>query len=125
MALTAGVRWKRHFPTLTTLLQRAGLGLSSNSVSGWQTGVPVLLKWNNAWGFVGVSIPLPSATVDSQGFFAMDVIHQTVHRRHAEFYWELNNQLVLVAQQKDQNGLIVRSADERGILPHVIWQWVP
>jgi hypothetical protein len=93
--------------------------------TGWNTGFPVALKWNNAWGFAGTSIPLPSATVDSQGFFAMDVIHQTVHRRHADFYWELNNQLVIVAQQRDQSGLIVRSAYERGIPPHVIWQWVP
>jgi hypothetical protein len=93
--------------------------------AGWQTAFPVSLKWNNAFGFPGASITLPAATVSSAGFFALDVIHQTVHRRHADFYWDFNLQLVIVAQQKDQSGKIVLSADERGIPPHVIWQWVP
>jgi hypothetical protein len=93
--------------------------------AGWQTGFPVSLKWNNAWGFPGTSIPLPTAAVDSAGFFAMDLVHKTVHRRHTDFLWEYLNQLVIVAQQKNQSGQIILTADERGIPPHVIWQWVP
>ena len=93
--------------------------------SGWKTDLPVSLKWNNAFGFPGASIALPTATVDSRGFFGLDVVQKTVHRRHADFYWELNNQLVIVAQQKNASGMIVLDAYERGIPPHVVWQWVP
>lgn len=93
--------------------------------TGWEPGRPVSLKWNNAFGFPGASIPLPDAMPGSNGFFAIDVVHKTVHKRHGEFYWEFMNQLVIVAQQKAPSGQILRSADQRGIPPHVIWQWVP
>lgn len=91
---------------------------------GWEPGRPVSLKWNNAHGFPGASIALSDAMPGSNGFFAVDAVHKTVHRRHGEFYWDLNNQLVIVAQQKAPSGQILRYADERGIPPHVIWQWV-
>src|SRR5262245_44238962 len=48
---------------------------------GWGHAFPVSLKWNNAFGFAGASIPLPPVTVDSGGFFRVDVVHKTVHRR--------------------------------------------
>lgn len=93
--------------------------------TGWDPSRPVSIKWNNAFGFPGASIPLPDATPNSGGMFAMEVVHKTVHRRHSDFYWDLNLQLVLVARQTHPNGAPLLDADERGIPPHVIWQWVP
>jgi hypothetical protein len=93
--------------------------------TGWDRNRPVALKWNNAWGFPGTSIPLPDAAPGPGGIFSMEVVHKTVHRRHSEFYWDHNLQLVLVARQTHPNGAPLLDAHQRGIPPHVIWQWVP
>ena len=92
--------------------------------TGWSKDRPVSLKWNNAFGFPGASIALPDAQPTETGFFGVDVVLRTTHRQHADFVWDYNNQLVLVAQQKAQSGQIERSADQRGVPPHVVWQWV-
>lgn len=92
--------------------------------TGWEPGRPVSLKWNNAFGFPGASIALGDAMPGSNGMFRIDAVHTAVHRRHADFYWGDNLQLVIVAQQKAPSGKIERYADQRGIPPHVIWQWV-
>lgn len=91
--------------------------------TGWHSDRPVSLEWNNAFGFPGASIALPEAQPDENGFFGIDVVMKTTPRRHSDFVWEHNNQLVLVAQQKDEEGQIERSASQRAIPPHVIWQW--
>lgn len=92
--------------------------------TGWTKDRPVSLKWNNAFGFPGASIALPDAQPTATGFFGVDVVLKTTHRHHSDFVWEYNNQLVLVAQQKAPNGKIERSADQRGVPPHVVWQWI-
>lgn len=92
--------------------------------TGWDPDRPVSLKWNNAFGFPGASIALPDAQPGQSGFFGADVVLKTVRKRHSDFVWEHNNQLVLVAQQKAQNGQILKSADQRAIPPHVVWQWI-
>ena len=91
--------------------------------TGWATDRPVSLTWINAFGFPGESIALPEAQPDEHGFFGIDVSMKTTPRRHSDFVWEHNNQLVLVAQQKDEAGRIEHSASQRAIPPHVIWQW--
>ena len=48
---------------------------------------------------------------------------KAVKRPAKDWYWEANNQLVLVAQQPMTGGL--RTAYQRYIPPHVLWQWVP
>ena len=92
--------------------------------TGWATDSPVSLKWNNAFGFPGASIALPDAQPGQSGFFGVDVVLKATPKRHPDFVWDYNNQLVLVAQQKASSGQIVRSADQRAIPPHVVWQWV-
>ncbi len=92
--------------------------------TGWAPDRPVSLKWNNAFGFPGASIPLPDARPGKNGFFGIDVVIKTTPRRGADFVWEQNNQLVLVAQQRADNGQIQREADQRAIPPHVVWQWM-
>lgn len=91
--------------------------------TGWASDRPVSLTWNNAFGFPGASIELPAAQPNDNGFFGIDVVMKTTPRRHSDFVWEHNNQLVLVAQQKDEAGQIEHSAAQRAIPPHVIWQW--
>lgn len=92
--------------------------------TGWAVDRPVSLTWNNAFGFSGASIALPDAQPTDRGFFGVDVVLKTTPRHHADFVWEYNSQLVLVARQKASNGKIQRSADQRGVPPHVVWQWV-
>ncbi|MCY7326301.1 MAG: hypothetical protein LH605_09250 [Microbacteriaceae bacterium] len=91
--------------------------------TGWATDRPVSLNWNNAFGFPGASITLPDAQPDPAGFFGLDVVLKTTPRRHSDFVWDHNNQLVLVAQQKAKDGQIENSAAQRAIPPHVVWQW--
>jgi hypothetical protein len=95
---------------------------------GFEPGVAVTTKWNNAFGFAdnGVgpnSIQLQSPVPDSGGRFAFQVLHKAVPRQAKDWYWEGNNQLVLVAQQPMTGG--IRQASQRYIPPHVLWQWVP
>ena len=92
--------------------------------TGWDGDRPVALKWNNAFGFPGASINLPDAQPTSTGFFGVDLILKTTPRKHAEFVWESNNQLVLVAQQKADSGQITRQTEQRALPPHIVWQWV-
>ena len=92
--------------------------------TGWSPDSPVSLKWNNAFGFPGASIALPDAQPGATGFFGTEVILKTVPRRAADFVWEQNNQLVLVAQQRAESGQIMHEADQRAIPPHVVWQWI-
>jgi len=97
---------------------------------GFAPGVPVLTKWNNAFGFpdngVGAnSIQLQSPVPDGNGRFAYQVIHRGVTRPAAEWRWEGNLQLVLVAQQGQPGLPNWRQAHQRYIPPHVLWQWVP
>lgn len=91
--------------------------------TGWASDRPVSLIWNNAFGFPGASIALPDAQPDQHGFFGVDVVMKTTPRRHSDFVWEQNNQLVLVAQQRDEHGQVEHSAAQPAIPPHVIWQW--
>ena len=95
---------------------------------GFAPGVPVLTKWNNAFGFpdngVGAnSIKLQSPVPDANGRFAYQVVHRGVPRAAQDWRWGANEQLVLVAQQ----GLPPnwRQAARRYIPPHVLWQWIP
>jgi hypothetical protein len=97
---------------------------------GFAPGVPVRTKWNNAFGFpdngVGAnSIALQSPVPDAKGRFAYQVIHRGVARPAAEWLWEGNLQLVLVAQQGQPGSSDWRQAHQRYIPPHVLWQWVP
>jgi hypothetical protein len=97
---------------------------------GFEPGVPVLTKWNNAFGFPdnGVgnnSIKLQSPVPDANGRFAYQVLHRGVVRPAAEWRWEGNLQLVLVAQQGQPGSPNWRQAAQRYIPPHVLWQWVP
>lgn len=92
--------------------------------TGWAADRPVSLKWNNAFGFPGASITLPEAQPTDNGFFGVDLILKTTPRKNAEFVWEANNQLVLVAQQKADNGQIMRETEQRNLPPHLVWQWV-
>lgn len=92
---------------------------------GFRPGVPVRLKWNNAWGFPGTSIPLPDGLPDSRGRFALVLQHTTIQKPGKNWIWEQQNQLVLVAQQLRANGSIEHQADYRPVPPHVLWKWVP
>ena len=97
---------------------------------GFEPGVEVKTKWNNAFGFpdngAGAnSIQLQSGVPDPGGRFAFQVIHKTVKRAAKDWLWAPNLQLVLVAQQSQPGGPILRSADQRYIPGHVLWQWVP
>jgi len=96
---------------------------------GFEPGVPVLTKWNNAFGFpdngVGKnSILLQSPIPDAYGRFSYQVLHRGVLRAAADWVWEANAQLVIVAQQ-GVPGPNWRQADQRYIPGHVLWQWVP
>jgi hypothetical protein len=97
---------------------------------GFAPGEPVKMKWNNAFGFPDNgegpnSIKLQPQMPDAHGRFAFQVLHRGVGRPAKEWRWELNNQLVLVAQQREPADPDRRWADQRGIPPHVLWQWVP
>lgn len=96
---------------------------------GFEPGVAVATKWNNAFGFpdngAGAnSIKLQSPVPDSHGRFAFQVLHKAVKRAAKDWTWDANNQLVIVGQQP-QSGPILRQAYQRYIPPHVLWQWVP
>ena len=98
--------------------------------AGFRPGVPVQTKWNNAFGFpdngVGSnSILLQSPVPDAQGRFAYQVIHRGKLRAAQDWVWEANAQLVLVAQQGPVGDPSFRTAHQRFIPPHVLWQWVP
>jgi hypothetical protein len=97
---------------------------------GFAPGVPVLTKWNNAFGFpdngVGAnSIQLQSPVPDSGGRFAFQSIHRGVLRPAAEWPWDANAQLVIIAQQGVIGTSSWRDAYQRYIPPHVLWQWIP
>ena len=97
---------------------------------GFVPGVPVLTKWNNAFGFPdnGVgrnSILLQFPTPDANGRFAFQVLHRGVVRAAQDWRWEANLQLVIVAQQGEVGTSSWREAAQRYIPPHVLWQWVP
>jgi hypothetical protein len=97
---------------------------------GWAPNVPVITKWNNAFGFPdngegANSIKLQSAVPDSNGRFAFQTLHRGVPRPAAEWLWGANVQLVLVARQGQPGSPDYRYADQRHIPPHVLWQWVP
>ena len=67
--------------------------------SGWAPNVPVITKWNNAFGFPdngegANSIKLQSPVPDANGRFAFETIHRGVARPAAEWYWDGNVQLV-------------------------------
>jgi len=97
----------------------------SVSAMGFRPSVAVKLKWNNAWDFPGFSVPLPDGVPDSHGRFALVLHHTTVPRRGPTWYWEQNNQLVLVAQQHAADGSIENYSDYRPVPPHVLFQWIP
>jgi hypothetical protein len=97
---------------------------------GFAPGAPVTTKWNNAFGFpdngVGAnSIQLQTPIPDANGRFAFQVIHRAVPRPAAEWRWEANAQLVIVAQQGVPGSPSWLQAHQRYIPPHVLWQWVP
>ena len=92
---------------------------------GFRPGVHVRLKWNNAWGFPGTSIPLPDGVPNSGGRFSLLLQHTTVPKAGKDWVWEQMNQLVLVAQQLRSNGSIEFDVSYRPVPPHVLWQWVP
>ena len=94
---------------------------------GWQPGQPVIVKWNNAFGFPDNgegtnSIKLQEPVPDANGRFAFQVLHRAIRRPANEWRWEPNLQLVLDARQGD---VPFRHAAQRYIPPHVLWQWVP
>jgi hypothetical protein len=98
---------------------------------GFVPGIPVTTKWNNAFGFPdngegANSIKLQSPVPDAGGRFAFQTIHRGVLRPAAEWRWEPNLQLVLVAYQGETIGTPnERAASQRYIPPHVLWQWIP
>jgi hypothetical protein len=97
---------------------------------GFAPGVAVTTKWNNAFGFpdngVGAnSIQLQSPVPDAGGRFAFQTIHRGVLRPAAEWHWDPNQQLVIVAQQGSAGTSSWREAAQRYIPPHVLWQWIP
>ena len=97
---------------------------------GFEPGVPVLTKWNNAFGFpdngVGKnSILLQYPVPDASGRFAYQVLHRGVLRAAQDWHWEANAQLVIVAQQGQPGSPNWRQAAQRYVPPHVLWQWVP
>ena len=97
---------------------------------GWAPNLPVITKWNNTFGFPdngegANSIKLQTPIPDANGRFAFQTIHRGVPRPPAEWHWEANNQLVLVARQGQPGSSDYRYADQRYIPPHVLWQWVP
>lgn len=97
---------------------------------GWTPNEPVITKWNNAFGFPdngegANSIKLHSPVPDANGRFAFQTIHRGVARPAADWHWEGNLQLVLVARQGLIGSANYHYADQRYIPPHVLWQWVP
>lgn len=97
---------------------------------GWAPNTPVITKWNNAFGFPdngegANSIKLQTPVPDANGRFAFQTIHRGVARPAAEWRWEGNLQIVLVARQGQPSSPDYRYADQRYIPPHVLWQWVP
>lgn len=92
--------------------------------TGWVDDRPVVLTLNNAFGFPGASIELTHVQPSNNGFFGIDLILRTTPRKHAEYVWGAENQLVLVAQQKSDEGRIVRETEQRALPPHLLWQWV-
>ncbi|HZP30870.1 MAG TPA: hypothetical protein VFC99_18120, partial [Acidimicrobiia bacterium] len=65
---------------------------------GFEPGIPVRTKWNNAFGFpdngAGAnSILLQTSTPDEHGRFGFVATHTTVKRAAKDWYWESNNQL--------------------------------
>jgi len=92
---------------------------------GFRPGVPVNLKWNNAFGFPGASVPLPDGIPDSHGRFGLVLHHTTVSKPAKDWYWEYMNQLVLVAQQRRPDGFIEFEDDFRAVPGHVLWKWIP
>ena len=103
--------------TVTTSVGVVGLG--------FRPAVPVNLKWNNAWGFPGTSVPLPDGVPSNSGIFGLTLHHTTVRKSAKDWVWEYLNQLVLVAQQRRGDGSIEFQADYRAVPPHVLWQWIP
>jgi hypothetical protein len=97
---------------------------------GWKPGVPVITKWNNAFGFPdngegANSIKLQTPIPDSGGRFAFQTIHRGKPRAAKDWYWDANAQLVLVARQGTPGSADFLQAHQRYIPPHVLWQWVP
>ena len=97
---------------------------------GFAPGSPVTTKWNNAFGFpdngVGAnSIKLQSPVPDANGRFAFQTIHRGVLRAAADWLWQPNQQLVIVAQQGVPGSPSWREAAQRYIPGHVLWQWIP
>lgn len=92
--------------------------------TGWDAERPVSLAWGNAFGFPGDSITLPEAQPTANGFFGIDLILKTTPRKNAEFVWDAKDQLMLVARQTAENGQVIRETEQRGLPPHILWQWV-
>ena len=87
---------------------------------GFEPGVSVVTKWNNAFGFAdngagANSILLPSPVPDAHGRFAFQVLHKAVKRAAKDWLWGDNLQLVLDAQQRIGTTPNRREAYQRGI----------
>ncbi len=92
--------------------------------TGWAADRPVSLRWGNAFGFENATAELPEVTTTPAGFFGVDLILRTTPRKHAEYVWESSQQLILVAQQTDDDNNVVRFTEQRSLPPHLLWQWV-
>ena len=97
---------------------------------GFEPGVPVVTKWNNAIGFAdnGAGARLdPPAVADARRQRPVRLPGTAQDGRAAakDWLWGENIQLVLDAQQRIGTTPNRREAYQRGIPGHVLWQWVP
>lgn len=90
--------------------------------TGWLPDQPVSLSWQNAFGFPGAEIPMPTIAADQNGFFGADLVLRTTPRHHNRFSWGADEQLVLLAEQQGEESTL--SARQEAVPPHVVWQWI-
>ncbi|MFP7760055.1 hypothetical protein [Marisediminicola sp. LYQ134] len=117
--------------TLTRVSVNSVDGDGSGSVTrvsilgtGWSETSPVSLYWANADGFPAATISLPAVNAADAGFFGATITLTTVPRAAADFSWDAASQLVLIAEQRDESGTVVRRAEQRGLPPHIVYHWV-
>ena len=92
--------------------------------TGWAPDRPVSLRFENAFGFENDTVALLETIPDASGLFGIEIVITSVPRTRSAWEWTAARQLILRAAQPSGDDSAGRDAEQGGIPPHAVWQWV-